>query len=147
VIDLIEQFLQIEIDAPAVAFGDVLMRLCHCLRDQTIGKGHKVAVQIDLKKNRELACFRVVVSIRNVSQTAGPHRRHHRSRALLPTELLAPYYPDLEKIVVDYRDQRQILALSSITFMHPATPRNFLKFLSKCARCSCPSIQPLHTKP
>jgi hypothetical protein len=31
VIDSIEKFLQIEINAPAVAFGDVLLRLCHRL--------------------------------------------------------------------------------------------------------------------
>src|SRR5450631_721637 len=31
VIDSIEEFLQIEINAPAVTFGDVLLRLCHRL--------------------------------------------------------------------------------------------------------------------
>src|SRR5215469_6137625 len=31
VIDPIEEFLQIEIHAPAVACGDILLRLCHCL--------------------------------------------------------------------------------------------------------------------
>src|SRR5580698_751615 len=31
VIDSIEEFLQIEINAPAVTLGDILLRLCHCL--------------------------------------------------------------------------------------------------------------------
>jgi len=31
VIDPIETFLQIKINAPAVAFDDMLLRLCHCL--------------------------------------------------------------------------------------------------------------------
>jgi len=31
VIDSIEEFLQVEINAPAAAFGDILLRLCHCL--------------------------------------------------------------------------------------------------------------------
>jgi hypothetical protein len=31
VVDPIEEFLRIEIDAPAVAFGNILLRLCHCL--------------------------------------------------------------------------------------------------------------------
>jgi len=31
VIDSIEEFLQIEINAPAVTFGDILLRLCHRL--------------------------------------------------------------------------------------------------------------------
>src|ERR1700681_3838422 len=31
VIDSIEKFLQIKINAPAVAFGDILLRLCHRL--------------------------------------------------------------------------------------------------------------------
>src|SRR5262249_4531349 len=31
VIDSIEEFLQIKINAPAVAFGEILLRLCHCL--------------------------------------------------------------------------------------------------------------------
>src|SRR5262249_15635687 len=31
VIDSIEKFLQIKIHAPAVAFGDILLRPCHCL--------------------------------------------------------------------------------------------------------------------
>src|SRR6266545_5190906 len=31
VVDSIEEFLQIEIHAPAVTFGDIPLRLCHCL--------------------------------------------------------------------------------------------------------------------
>jgi hypothetical protein len=34
VIDSIEQFLQFKIDAPAVTFGDILMRLGYCVHRQ-----------------------------------------------------------------------------------------------------------------
>jgi site-specific DNA recombinase len=35
--DSIEEFLQVEINAPAVAFGDVLLCLCHCLMSRSTG--------------------------------------------------------------------------------------------------------------
>src|SRR5918912_1285877 len=35
VIDSIEEFLQIKINAPAVAFDDILLRLCHCLMSRS----------------------------------------------------------------------------------------------------------------
>ncbi len=139
VIDSIEKFLQVEINAPAVAFGDVLLRLCHCLmsrppRSEPIAVIGKRRVPLPLQ-NLHHRLLDQSIQHRRDAKLAHPSVRFgdfhppHRLRFVGSVQQLFPDgWPMLFQIVGDSADSHPVDARTTFIGLHP--PQCFFQVFS-----------------
>ncbi len=139
VIDSIEEFLQIEVNAPAVAFGDILLRLCHRLMSRpprpepvaVIGKRpvppplqnlHHRLLDKSIQHRRDAKLSHPSVGLRDFHPP-------HRLRFVDSTQQLFPDgWPVLFQVVRDAADGHPIDARTTFIALHP--PQCFFQVFS-----------------
>src|SRR5712692_7247613 len=136
VIDSIEKFLQIKINAPAVAFGDILLRPCHCLmsrpsRPEPVTVLGKRPVPLLLQNLHHRLLDKSIqhrwdAKLSHPSVRLGDFHPPHRLRLVSSVQqLFSDHWPVLFQIVADLTDGNAVHSRATFITLH--LPQCFLQ--------------------